>query len=203
MLDLLDYRRQVNELYGRIRRAEDVVSAWQQFRETRDALFRSHPESPLDSDTKSRFDHLEYYGYDPSYRVTAPINPDVEPFDITYDLGSDGRFHCTRFGQVNFTLPTGDAVLNLYWINGYGGGLFLPFGDATNRQTTYGGGRYLYDTIKGADMGSQNRELVLDFNFAYNPSCAYNPRWTCPLAPPGNRLTVPVLAGERKPNLTS
>lgn len=202
MIDLLDYRRQVNELYGRIRHADDMFSAWQQFRKTRDALFRSHPESPLDPETKLRFDHLDYYDYDPSYRVTAPVNRDVEPLVITYDLGSDGRFQCSRFGKVNFTLQTGDAVLNLYWINGYGGGLFLPFGDATNRQTTYGGGRYLYDTIKGADLGVQNGKLVLDFNFAYNPSCAYSPRWVCPLALPDNHLTIPIPAGEQKPNFT-
>jgi hypothetical protein len=201
MLDLLDYRRRVSELYAHVRHAEDIVSAWRQFREARDALFRSHPESPLDSETKSCFDHLDYYDYDPSYRVTAPVNRDVEPLDIAYDLGSDGRFHCTRFGQVSFTLPSGDAVLNLYWINGYGGSLFLPFGDATNRQTTYGGGRYLYDTIKGADLGVQNGELVLDFNFAYNPSCAYSPRWVCPLAPLDNRLTIVVSAGEKHPIL--
>jgi uncharacterized protein (DUF1684 family) len=87
-------------------------------------------------------------------------------------------------------------MLSLFWINGYGGGLFLPFGDTTNRQTTYGAGRYLYDTIKGADLGTSRTEVVLDFNFAYSPSCAYNPRWVCPLAPPENRLPFPVPAGE-------
>ena len=94
-------------------------------------------------------------------------------------------------------LPTGKASLSLFWIQGYGGGLFLPFADSTNRATTYGGGRYLYDTIKGADLGSVNAELILDFNFAYNPSCAYSPRWMCPLAPQENRLAIPVLAGEQ------
>jgi len=76
-------------------------------------------------------------------------------------------------------------------------GLFLPFGDTTNGTTTYGGGRYLLDTAKGADLGGDDGGLVLDFNFAYNPSCAYDPRWVCPLAPPGNRLPVGVEAGER------
>ncbi len=79
---------------------------------------------------------------------------------------------------------------------GYGGGLFLPFADATNRRSTYGGGRYLLDTVKGADLGSAGSRLILDFNLAYSPSCAYNPRWVCPLAPAGNRLDFPVPAGE-------
>ena len=63
--------------------------------------------------------------------------------------------------------------------------------------TTYGGGRYLLDTAKGADLGSIGDRLVLDFNFSYHPSCVYDPRWSCPLAPPENRLTVPIRAGER------
>ena len=82
-------------------------------------------------------------------------------------------------------------------MEGYGGGLFLPFLDETNTNETYGGGRYLYDTIKGADLGTNGSTLVLDFNFAYNPSCAYDDRWTCPLAPRENRLSFPVQAGEK------
>jgi uncharacterized protein (DUF1684 family) len=79
---------------------------------------------------------------------------------------------------------------------GYGGGVFLPFRDATNNRQTYGGGRYLYDTIKGADLGTAQGGIVLDFNYAYHPSCYYNPRWVCPLAPPQNILDFPVTAGE-------
>ncbi|MDX1605233.1 MAG: DUF1684 domain-containing protein [Candidatus Competibacterales bacterium] len=75
--------------------------------------------------------------------------------------------------------------------------LFLPFLDATSGQGSYGGGRYLYDSIKGADLGAGADTLVLDFNYAYNPSCAYDPRWVCPLAPPENRLPFAVEAGER------
>ncbi|HET6230785.1 MAG TPA: DUF1684 domain-containing protein, partial [Longimicrobiaceae bacterium] len=75
----------------------------------------------------------------------------------------------------------------------------LPFADATSGVDTYGGGRYLYDTIKGADLGAHERTIVLDFNFAYNPSCAYDERWSCPLAPAENRLGFEVRAGERVP----
>ena len=87
--------------------------------------------------------------------------------------------------------------MSLFWIMGYGGGVFLSFGDTTNRDTTYGAGRYLYDTIKGADLGTTQDEMMLDFNYAYNPSCSYNPRWVCPLAPRENRLTFPIPVGEK------
>src|SRR5204862_506924 len=79
-------------------------------------------------------------------------------------------------------------ALELYWLVGYGGGVFCPFADATSSGSTYGGGRYLLDTVKGADLGGDDRQLVLDFNFAYNPSCSYDPRWVCLLTPPANRL---------------
>ena len=97
-----------------------------------------------------------------------------------------------RFGRVD--LPIG--TLEVLWLEEYSGGVFLPFRDATSGQTTYGGGRYLLDTAKGADLGSRGDELVLDFNFAYHPSCKYDPQWVCPLAPLGNRLQVAVDAGE-------
>jgi uncharacterized protein (DUF1684 family) len=82
-------------------------------------------------------------------------------------------------------------------LEGYGGGLFVPFGDLTNGHETYGGGRYLLDSAKGADLGSHGNWVVLDFNFAYRPSCVHSDRWSCPLAPVENRLPVAVRAGER------
>ena len=88
-------------------------------------------------------------------------------------------------------------ALEVSWLPGYGGGAFLCFRDATSGKESYGGGRYLLDTVKGADLGERDGRLVLDFNFAYNPSCCYDPGWVCPLAPPANRLPVPVEAGER------
>ena len=98
--------------------------------------------------------------------------------------------------------------LVVYWIDVYGGGLFLPFRDITCPAESYGGGRYLFDSVKGSDflrleatpetMGYAGGRILLDFNYAYNPSCAYDPRWTCPLAPNENRLPVAIRAGERK-----
>jgi hypothetical protein len=81
----------------------------------------------------------------------------------------------------------------------YGGGVFLPFRDTTAGTETYGAGRYLLDTLKSADHGTDpaTGELILDFNMAFHPSCAHDPRWSCPLAPPESRLAVAVRAGER------
>ena len=87
----------------------------------------------------------------------------------------------------------------MYWLRGYSGGLFIPFRDATNGTATYGAGRYLVDAAKSADLGADptTGELIIDANFAYQPSCAFDPRWACPLAPPENRLDTAVEAGER------
>lgn len=197
MLDLLDYRRRVFELYRDVRAAGDDPAAWQRWRQVRDDLFHNHPQSALDDAQKTVFTGLKYYPYRPAFRVVARIDYAVEDRVYEGDMGADGHVAYRRFAQVQFKLPTGPGTLSLFWIMGYGGGLFVPFRDATNGDTTYGAGRYLYDTIKGADLGATQTEIVLDFNYAYHPSCAYHPRWVCPLAPPENHLSIPVTAGEK------
>ena len=89
---------------------------------------------------------------------------------------------------------TGGGALEVFWLDAYGGGIYLSFRDATSGDSTYGGGRYLLDTVKGADLGADGDRLILDFNFAYQPSCSYDPQWSCPLPPPANRLAFPVAA---------
>ncbi|RME41806.1 MAG: DUF1684 domain-containing protein, partial [Caldilineae bacterium] len=121
-----------------------------------------------------------------------------EPVILTMHLADDGPIRLQRFGRVRFPVQGEEVSLWLYWVMGYGGGIFLPFHDRTAGKTTYGGGRYLLDTIKHADLGHEAGGLVLDFNYAYNPSCAYNARWHCPLPPKENRLPVAIPAGEQK-----
>ncbi len=197
MLDLLDYRRRVTNLYRTIREANGDPAAWEAFHAAKNEIFRTHPQSALDDEQKTEFTGLKYFDYDPAFHVTARVNRDVEPKILDIELEDDGHLRMRRFGQVTFTVPTGTGTLSLFWIMGYGGGVFLSFGDTTNRHETYGAGRYLYDTIKGADLGAGLDEMVLDFNYAYNPSCVYNPRWVCPLAPPENRLSFPMPVGEK------
>ncbi len=101
-----------------------------------------------------------------------------------------------RVGLVRLPEPVA-GTLDLWSFEQYGGGLFLPLKDATAGDTSYGAGRYLLDTAKGADLGGSDGRLVVDLNFAYHPSCRYDDRWQCPLAPPGNVLSAAVRAGER------
>ena len=189
VLDLLDWKRRVFALYAEVRGADDPPAAWARWREIRAALFRDHPQS-----ARPGFEGLEYFDYDPAWRFVGEVVP-VEPQSRKIAGSGPEPVAATRFAVARFD----GAELELFWLEAYGGGLFLPFRDATSGAATYGGGRYLLDTVKGADLGVEGARLILDFNFAYNPSCAYDPTWVCPLAPPGNRLPVPVRAGERAP----
>ena len=129
--------------------------------------------------------------------LSASLDRQVERETFTLELPADGVVRYTRVARIRFMARGQPAELSAFWIEGYGGGLFVPFRDATSGATTYGGGRYLYDTIKGADLGAGAERIVLDFNYAYNPSCAYNDEWVCPLSPPENRLLFAVEAGEK------
>jgi uncharacterized protein len=195
-LTLLDWKRRIFELYAEIRADRDPEHAWQRWRETRDELFRSHPQTPIPARTS--FERLSYFDYDPTLRVLGTVEPAPRE---TRDIATSGEepYSFTRFARVRFMLARDEHSLDLYWLDGYGGGMYLCFADGTSGSESYGAGRYLLDTVKGSDLGERNGKLVLDFNFAYNPSCSYDPRWACPLAPPGNTLAAPVRGGERYP----
>ncbi len=195
-LELADWRRQIFELYAGIRAAGNPAEAWQGWRSVRDRLFAEHPQTALEPSAIAAFDGLEYFGYAPEFRVAADVVA-VAPQETEIETSTGQSFAAAHFADAHFTLGGEECSLPLYWLAGYGGGLLLPFSDATSGETTYGGGRYLLDTVKGADLGERDGRLVLDFNFAYNPSCSYNPAWTCPLAPPASRLTQAITAGER------
>jgi uncharacterized protein (DUF1684 family) len=198
-LDLLDWKRRVFALYAEVRAAADPEQAWLVWRAGRDELFGAHPQSPVLPDERPCFDGLDYFPYDRRLRVTAVVDAaDPEVRSIGASGGETVTFR--RFGLARFDLAGASQTLELYWLEAYGGGVFCPFADRTSGHATYGGGRYLLDTVKGADLGGDRGGLVLDFNFAYNPSCSYDPRWVCPLTPPANRLPLEVEAGERHPH---
>src|SRR5439155_19031339 len=134
--------------------------------------------------------------YDPALRFLVRLTPVEYAPEKEFEAGADGKLRIVPFARTAGLEDALGGDLTLYWLLGYGGGVFLPFADATSGRETYGAGRYLLDTVKGADLGTQGGQLVLDFNFAYQPSCSYDPRWTCPLAPRANRLSFPVRAGE-------
>ena len=194
-LSLLDWKRRVSSLYAAVR-ALQPEAGWELWRETRDELFRSHPQSPLPADRRASFDGLEYWPYDPEARVLAQLE-DVEAAPEPVETSGTEPILFRPFARASFELRGERLSLEVAWLAAYGGGVFLSFRDATSGRESYGGGRYLLDTVKGADLGEDEGRLVLDFNFAYNPSCCYDPGWVCPLAPPANRLEVAVGAGER------
>ena len=198
VLTLLDWKRTIFELYAAIRASTDVEGAWRRWRDVRERLFRMHPQSPVAETHRNEFRGCRYFEYDPAARVLAEVSAlPPEHREIVTSTGVSYSF--TRFGEGTFELYGARCSLELYWLNGYGSGVFVPFGDGTSGETTYPAGRYLLDTVKGADLGSSEGRLVFDFNFAYNPSCAYDPRWVCPLAPTENWLPVHVAAGEQTP----
>jgi len=197
---LWQWRRRIADLYLEIRSSSDPQVAWELWCETRSKLFRDHPQSPIEPEDRETYRGPETFPYDPSLRLVVHLGP-AAPELITVATGVDGELSLRSFARTVGLESSLDGELTLYWIEGYGGGVFLPFIDATSGTETYGGGRYLLDTIKGADLGTVRPDgtMTLDFNFSYFPSCSYSSRYVCPLAPSGNRLRGAVRAGERLP----
>ncbi len=219
-LTLADWRRQIADLYAAVREHSDLdpEAAWGQWCLGREQLYRDHPQSPVPAASRAAFRSL-YWPYDPAMRfevtvqlVGAPAGPGApegprapegpsplaRPL-LALPMGNGAALDFTRIGEIEIPFAVGIRSLSLYWIAGYAGGLFLPFCDSTNGTATYGAGRYLLDTAKGADPGGDvaSGHLTVDFNFAFHPSCAFDPAWSCPLAPPENRLDLAIEAGER------
>jgi uncharacterized protein (DUF1684 family) len=196
-LELLDWRRRVSELFAELRTRPADAQTLDWFRRQKDALFKTHAQSPIPASERDAFSGLPYWPFDPTARVTATFVPleteEAPPAAIPSEIAFK------RIGHLHFELSGQPHSLGAFWIEGYAGGLFVPFKDATSGHQTYGGGRYLLDTIKSADLGSdtESQSVVLDFNYAYHPSCTYDPVWVCPLAPPDSRLDIPVHAGEQ------
>ena len=182
-LALLDWRRRVARLYAEVRAEPDAAAAHDHWHRTRDELLRTHPISPIPWPQRAGYPGAPVAAYDPSLRFDVAVDTDVPQGHMDVATGTDGIVRFDRIGRAH--LP--------------GGGVFVPVKDASAGSATYGGGRYLLDTVKGADLGGDDGRLILDFNFAYNPSCAYDPAWACPLAPPGNTVARPLLAGELTP----
>ncbi len=194
LIDLVDWRRRVGNLYR--------LTSLADFRAARDDLFKHHPQSPIEPEERDAFRGLAYFDPDPSYRVAARLEPGPGD-ELEIDTGgSDWVIRYRRAAKLVFDLQGQPCSLTVLALVQYGGGLFVPFKDATSGRETYGGGRYLFDTAKNTDghvldVVTSSVDVTVDFNFAYNPSCVYSPRWACPLAPPENALRVPVRAGER------
>jgi hypothetical protein len=209
-LALADWRRRIAELYGVVRRlaVDDPRAAWTLWCSVREGLYHRHPSSPIPADTRASF-VARHFDHDPALRFEAVLQRDEarrqpqrglsgEP--VALPSSGPGLPPIERLGRVALEIGGARHELSVFWLAGYAGGLLLPFGDRTNGAETYGAGRYLLDTAKGADLGAGAApgSIIIDFNFAFQPSCAFDARWACPLAPVENRLRVPIRAGEQR-----
>lgn len=156
------------------------------FRAEKDDFFGKHPQSPLSAAQKRAFSGLRYFDENPSLRLEVQAEPLArEPIEVQTSTGEVREYF--RVARFKFSVDNQPAELTIYESDG---GYFLPFVDSLAGKETYPAGRYLEpEPLPG------NRFLV-DFNIAYNPYCAYNEGWSCPLTPFENRVKVPIRAGE-------
>ena len=210
---LADWRRRVATLYSEVRgiAASDPDIALAHWRAVRELLYREHPQSPVPAEARATF-AAHHFDHDPGLRFEVALEtaPPPAPSALALELPNSGAdtLAFSRVGRIEIPFAEGPRALSVFWMAGYAGGLFIPFRDATNGVETYGAGRYLVDAAKSADLGGDPAAgtagaaptpgtITIDFNFAYHPSCAFDPRWACPLAPPENRVDIAVRAGER------
>jgi uncharacterized protein len=161
-------------------------------------MFRTHPQSPLKADDPLRRTGLPYWPYDSALRFELELRPAAEAGRRLAVPGGSEQDSTTMMliGSVELPPPVA-ATVDVWWLDQYAGGIFLPLRDGSSGTASYGGGRYALDTSKGADLGGDSDHLVVDLNFLYHPSCRYDDRWVCPLAPPGNTISAVIAAGER------
>ena len=190
-LQRLDWLRRTTDLYAAVRAERHVRTAHGGWAAVRDELYASHPASPA---------HHGHTGFlvpdhDPAWRAVVRLE-EAEPHRIVLPSSADRVAPFDRVG----VLRTPWGALDAWQCASYGSGLWIPVRDAGSGSATFGGGRYLYDTANGVDLGSSpDGELVVDLNFLYAPACAHDPRELSPLPPPGNRLDVVVPVGELLP----
>ena len=161
------------------------------FRKHKDHFFKTDPESPLTVEQKKTFRGLVYFPENPALRFEIPLEKYAQPEHVRMQTSTGAAQDYHHVGQIRFRVNGQEATLQVYGSE-HGNDYFIPFVDATAPEETYGAGRYL----EPEDLG--NGKLLLDLNLAYNPYCAYNERWSCPIPPKENRLSVRIEAGEKK-----
>ncbi|MDO7877248.1 DUF1684 domain-containing protein [Hymenobacter sp. ASUV-10] len=163
-------------------------------RREKNTAFRTSPESPIPDAQRARFDSLKYYPAAPEFAFAAAITRNPNPDTVIIQTSTNEAVPYLRWGLATFELADEPQKLTLFRkANGADSTLFIPFTDLSNGRETYGGGRYLDVARPKADVS----EIELDFNQAYNPYCAYNDEYSCPVPPAENRLSVIIPAGEK------
>ncbi|KTG15865.1 DUF1684 domain-containing protein [Haloferax profundi] len=172
-------------------------SSWltdlQRHREQKDRYLAHDRHSPIPPDQRESFDGLDYFDPDPDLRYELELQEYDDPETITIGTSTDGERDYLVWGRFEFELDGETYTLDAYRATPDEDRLWVPFRDETNTKETYGAGRYL---DLEADDRTEDGQWVLDFNYAYNPFCAYSPRYECPLVPMENWLQVSIEAGE-------
>ncbi len=160
------------------------------FRSSKDHFVQHDPQSPLTNDQKTTFGGLKYFDEEPSLKLTLQVQPYPEQDTVEMQTTTGGAASFVRWAKIAFSVDGAPAELTVYKDASLDT-FFLPFADSTSGDETYGAGRYV--ELEAQPDGT----LLVDFNYAYNPYCAYNEAWTCPITPAENRLRVPIRAGEK------
>ena len=180
-------------------------NALQAKREEKDRFFADHPQSPIPPEEREDFSGLTYFPPDPTYRVTATVSleDDPESNPVAMDTSSGREVRYLRIATLTFDLERDDPdledgtyELTAYSQDGSTDTLFVPFRDKTTGQQSYRGGRYMELDVAG-DL-EDGQELIVDFNLAYSPFCAFSETFDCPLPPEENWLEVAIAAGEQE-----
>jgi uncharacterized protein len=158
------------------------------FRKSKDQFFKGHPQSPLAEEQCKIFTGLEYFPENAALNLMVTVDPFENKDTITMQTSTGDQQTYIRYGNFKFQVDGEDVELTLYANDGT---FFLPFVDSLRGEETYGAGRYLDPEVL------PDGRFHIDFNMAYNPYCAYNDKWSCPLTPFENRLKVPIRAGEK------
>jgi uncharacterized protein (DUF1684 family) len=164
------------------------MSTLSDFRKSKDEFFRNDPDSPLTDEQKKDFKGLNYFPENPNLRLNVKVQAFQKPEEVHIQTSTGDVREYDRYGRFEFTVNGQDVMLTIYRNET---GYFLPFVDSLAGKETYPAGRYVEVEAGGGD------HFVVDFNYAYNPYCAYNDKWSCPLAPFENKLKVPIEAGEK------
>jgi uncharacterized protein (DUF1684 family) len=184
-----DHEHEHNHEHDHEHDEHDEEHELEHYRMAVDEFMRNHPQSPLGHEQQHGFPGLSYYPFNPAMHMHLPLDTDVsdEPVTMQTSTGDNRIYH--RAGKIHFEVDNQPAELTIY--QDEEGDLFLPMRDATSGNETYGAGRYLEPGLV------DDKTVHVDFNYLYNPYCAYNEAYSCPLPPMENWIRVPIQAGEK------
>jgi len=174
--------------------SEDWKAATSRQRERKDEYFATDHHSPIPPDERADFDGLEYFPVDEDYRFVVDLDRHEDPEEVTVGTSTGGERDYRRWGEFTVDIDGERVTIQAYKGEPGEDRLWVPFRDETSGEETYGAGRYI---DLEADAHRTDGEWILDFNQAYNPTCAYSDRYECPLPPTENWLEVPIEAGEK------